>query len=86
LAKTVFPAHTVQAMEHAKETLPEKETESVSVTKDIQGKNVTHVPMASMKHSKTRASCSARSATYLVSMDARVPALRTVPSVVKDGS
>jgi hypothetical protein len=53
-------------MEHAKETQPEKETESVFVTKDIQGKNVIHAPMAFTKHSKTKASCSARNVMSLV--------------------
>jgi hypothetical protein len=48
---------------HAKATEPEKEMENAVVIKDIQVKSVRHARKVSMKHSKTKASYFARSAT-----------------------
>lgn len=79
-------ASTAQATEHAKAMAHVKATASAIVIRAIQEKTATHAIMASMKRSRTRASCCARIAMYRVSTAAQVPAPRTATSAGPVGS
>lgn len=72
-------------MELAKAMELVKATESAVVIKDMQARTVSRAPMASMKRSKTRASCYAHNVTYRVQEAALGLAPRTVKSAKPDG-